>query len=345
MFNFIRRNSPVFMIGFATLALFLGLILLAQKNSINGPTLEKVSEDELIAGHTNTRGAREAKVVLVEFSDFQCPACKQIQPYVKQIADRFPNDIILAFRHFPLPQHPEARQAAIASQIAGQEGKFWEYAEKLFDNQDSLQKNNLITYAAELGIDTVTFEQNLNDEIFKKQVEDDLSFGIRIGINSTPTFFLNNKILEYSNIENFRKQIIEEVKKVNPAAVSDAEESSGSFAEIFPEDRVVETTASTEAEYARILFDQKYGTIEIEYTEDGFIPSNIKAVQNQLVRWKNKTNKEIKIEQLINLYSEFKQPVAIQPGETFELRMTVEKLWNFKEKTHRHYGSIFVVQP
>ncbi|OGC69793.1 hypothetical protein A2415_04975 [candidate division WWE3 bacterium RIFOXYC1_FULL_39_7] len=338
MIEFIRRNSPVFTIGFVTIALFVGLIYLAQKNTSVGPSLEKLTGEELISEHTYTLGSETAKVVLVEFSDFQCPACKQIYPVVKDLLSDYPNDIYFGYRHFPLPQHTNSKAAAIASQVAGREGKFWEYAGILFSNPDKMEREDLIGYAVNLGIDRAKFEQGLDDPAFEKEVSDDTALGIRISVNATPTFILNNKTLQFSSFEDFRSKIIAEIKKNNPSADDDKEITA-----LINTD---ETTQSTGTQnYSEYLLDQKYGVIQIEYTKDGFVPSNVKAVQNQLIVWTNKTDKSIELEQLIKLYPEFNQPVIIAPNGTFELRMTQEKLWNFKEKSKRHYGSIFVVQP
>ncbi len=327
------------------MALFAGLIYLAQKNGgVAGPTLEKLTEEEMIAEYTFTKGSENAKVILVEFTDFQCPSCRQIYPYVNEIAAQYPNEVLIAYRHFPLPQHPDARQAAIAAQAAGQFGKFWEYGEILFNNQEELDRESLVKYAEDLGIDRVQFEQKIDDSVIQKQVSDDIALGTRINVSGTPTFILNNSVLQYRSIEDFRTQIRDVVIREYPE-LAKPQENPLQNGDDSTESTTESTTSVGSPDYSQIAFDQKYGIIEIEYTDTGFIPSNVKAVQNQLVRWTNKTDKDIELEQLIKLYSDFEQPIIIAPNGTFELRMTQEKLWNFKEKSKRHYGSIYVVQP
>lgn len=109
--------------------------------------------------------------------------------------------------------------------------------------------------------------------------------------------------------------------------------------------KISETSETTKSvsDYKQILLDQKYGVISIDYTEQGFIPNNIKAVVGQRVVFKNTTRHDITIQQVIRLYDELATPVLLKPQDTLEIKLTKEKLWTFKEKSIKHYGSIFTV--
>ena len=118
----------------------------------------------------------------------------------------------------------------------------------------------------------------------------------------------------------------------NSEDISDPENTS--------ENIIEETKESTEAYKS---FDEKYGIVEITYKENGFIPKNYRAYKGQLVRWTNTTENPIYLEQKMKYYSELEEPVKIDPGGTFELRMEKEKLWTFQEKETKSFGSVFVI--
>ena len=158
-------------------------------------------------------GSENASVVIVEFSDFQCPFCAKARNVIKRIASERANEVVIYYKHFPLPFHENAFLAAVASECAGERGKFWEYHDKLFENQQALDPSSLIEYAEELGIGE-GFEQCLTSEEKKKLVERDLSEGTAIGVKGTPSFVINNKL--YTGLLSYEQlnQIIdEELKK------------------------------------------------------------------------------------------------------------------------------------
>ena len=107
------------------------------------------------------RGNPEAKVTIVEFSDFECPHCRMAEPWLKQVLDEFPKDVKLVFMNYPLPNHPNAQSAAAAAVAAGKQKKFWAYHDKLFDNQDKLRLPDLVRYAEELKLDVERFKADL----------------------------------------------------------------------------------------------------------------------------------------------------------------------------------------
>lgn len=150
-------------------------------------------------------GSAQAKVTIVEFSDFQCPACRQAQPAIKQILEEFPGQVRLVYRHFPLTQiHKQAMAAAELAEAAYAQGKFWETHDVLFERQEewSVDKDKLTAYAQELGIEA--------EGKYQDKIEADVRDGQRLGINATPTFFVNGR---KTSVVNLKTTVEAELKK------------------------------------------------------------------------------------------------------------------------------------
>ena len=140
-------------------------------------------------GHT--KGSADAKVSIVEFSDFQCPACGAFYPTMNRITSEFPENVKVTYRHFPLRQHQYAQKAAEASECAAEQGKFWEMHDVMFENQSALTITDLAGYASRLGLDSAQFGQCLADGKYASKVASDLSYGASIGVDATPTVYIN----------------------------------------------------------------------------------------------------------------------------------------------------------
>lgn len=154
-----------------------------------------------------TLGNPQASVYLVEFADFQCPACKTVKPVVDNLLSQYKSRLIYTYRHFPLEQHTYAVKAAIAAEAAGQQGKFWEMSKLLFDSQDQLSDELIMTFAQQLRLDLVKFKTALTSPIIKETVLSDRAFGQKIGVNATPTFFLNNQKLELTSWDDLKQKV------------------------------------------------------------------------------------------------------------------------------------------
>ena len=171
-----------------------GVLMLTRKED---PKTASSSQGSQSQGSNHTVGAGNKKVTLVEFGDFQCPACKSYFPIVQEIKKSYGDDITFQFRHYPLVQiHPNATIGARAAEAAGKQGKFFEMHDKLFDHQldwaDSDKADELVVgYAKELNLDTDKFKKDLNSDTVKNKVEQDLQSGIKAGVNATPSFFIN----------------------------------------------------------------------------------------------------------------------------------------------------------
>jgi protein-disulfide isomerase len=144
-------------------------------------------------------GPIDAKVTVIEFSDFQCPACKSAEPLVKNILAAYGDKIRFVYRDFPLTQiHEYAFLSAMAAECADEQGRFWDYHDKLFEMQPKLDLQSLENYAKDLGLDTEQFNQCLETEKYKGEVNADLADAASLGLKATPSFVINDKI--YSGI-------------------------------------------------------------------------------------------------------------------------------------------------
>src|SRR6185436_13836335 len=143
-----------------------------------------------------------------------CPFCGRVVPTLKQIEDQYGGKVRIAFKHQPLPFHQNARPAAMAAMAAQEQGKFWEMHDKLFANQQALDRASLEKYAQEIGLDMGKFKAALDSNKFDAQITKDSNEGAAIGANGTPTFFINGRQLVGAQpIESFKAMIDEELKK------------------------------------------------------------------------------------------------------------------------------------
>ncbi|MDY7230771.1 DsbA family protein [Hyalangium rubrum] len=166
-------------------------------------------------------GPKHAKVTIVEWSDFECPFCGRVMPTLQKIKENYGKDVKVVFRHQPLPFHANAKLAAEASMAAHEQGKFWEYHDKLFSNQKALDRASLEKYAQELKLDMGKFKSALDSGKFRAQVEADSSAGSAVGANGTPTFFINGRqFVGAQPFENFKQAIDEEIGKADKLLAS-----------------------------------------------------------------------------------------------------------------------------
>lgn len=138
------------------------------------------------------KGDLHAPVILVEYGDFQCPHCGAAYPIVKQIVKDFKEKMAFVFRHFPLAEaHPYAQAAAVASEAAANQDKFWQMHALIFENQRLLSVEMLLQLAESLKLDMRTFGHDFKDPKLFKKVEDQFESGILSGVNGTPSFYIN----------------------------------------------------------------------------------------------------------------------------------------------------------
>jgi len=146
---------------------------------------------QISVGTSPVRGNPNAKVTVIEFSDFQCPFCQRGAATMEELLKKYPNDVKLAFKHLPLGFHEHARPAAKAAMAAGKQGKFWEMHDAFFKNQGKLGKDYFTTVAKELGLNIEQFEKDMASPEIEKQIAEDEALAKKHGIEGTPGFFVN----------------------------------------------------------------------------------------------------------------------------------------------------------
>jgi protein-disulfide isomerase len=156
-------------------------------------------------------GPDDAKITIVEFSDYQCPYCKRWHDDVfDRLLQAYPDEVRIVYRDFPLTSiHPQAFPAAEAADCAGEQGAYWDYNRALFSQKYGLDQTAYHKYASELGLDTTAFGQCLRDNRFSDEVNGDLNYAADLGISSTPTFFINGIALVGAQPYDVFKQLID----------------------------------------------------------------------------------------------------------------------------------------
>ncbi len=218
--RFIKDNLPIAIISLVTVAVFVGIVFLAGRSETTNEKASTVDPNIFINPQAHVRGKTSVLsesttsadpstfvATLVEFSDFQCPACGAFYPLVKQLEEEFKGKLKVVYKHYPLPQHQYALKAAEASEAAGAQGKFWEYHDLLFENQNDLSVGNLKKLANDLGLNIEQFNNDLDSGKYASTVSEDIKLGNKLNVNSTPTFYLNGKKLILRNADDLKKEI------------------------------------------------------------------------------------------------------------------------------------------
>ena len=168
-----------------------------------------------VAANDPSLGSSSAPITIVEFSDFQCPFCQRAAPTLKQIRAKYGDKVRVVWKDFPLTQiHPQAFKAAEAGHCAGEQGKFWEFHDHMFGNQAALQPDSLKKYATDMGLDAPKFNACLDSSKYAERVRDGVAAGSRLGVNSTPTVYINGRMLTGAQpYESFATIIEEELAR------------------------------------------------------------------------------------------------------------------------------------
>lgn len=212
------KRLGLWVIGFVGIAVVIfGLVKLGGEDGTGGTAslINAVSPQDFVQGNS------AAPVTLIEYSDFQCPACASYYPLLKELMTKDGDRIQFVYRHFPLPQHKNARLAAQAAEAAGKQSKFWEMHDLLFGNQEKWAesgkaKDMFLEYANELKLDAAIFSNDLDASEIKAKIEADYNGGVAAGINSTPSFFVNgSKIQNPRSLDEF-EQLINQRTPANP---------------------------------------------------------------------------------------------------------------------------------
>lgn len=157
------------------------------------------------------KGAAKAPVTIVEFADFHCPFCKQVLPTLTQLLSRYSEKVKVVFKDYPIDSlHPAARKGHEAARCANDQGKFWAYHDKLYENAPKASPEQLKAYAKEVGLDLAAFDQCFSSGKYQAAVQKDVEEGTRAGVTGTPAFFINGRLVSGAQpLERFA-QIIED---------------------------------------------------------------------------------------------------------------------------------------
>jgi protein-disulfide isomerase len=204
MSSFNGLKNPWVVIGVIAVVLIGGSIVYSNNLA--------TSSNEGITFTPNVKGSQDASVTLVEYSDFQCPACAAFQPILNDVLAEFGDSINFEYKHFPLPMHTFAEPAARAAEAAGQQGKFFEFHDLLFINQKTWSgaASSLAfftQYAEELELDVDLFKKHYGASMIKDRVREQAIEGRALGITGTPTFFLNGERMTIETYEDFYNQV------------------------------------------------------------------------------------------------------------------------------------------
>ena len=201
---------PFVIIGGVLVAVIVAVVLMSQRaatddtapaqNANAGPT--PTGPRQVAAGATDpyTRGGEKATVTLEEFSDFQCPACGNLEPGLRKVVKDYGDRARLVFRNYPLPMHRYAFFAAQAAEAAGQQGKFWEMHDALYDNQKEWSESmeprvQFDSYATRLGLDVQKFKADMTRQDLAERIRADMQRGNSLNVRGTPTIYLNGREL------------------------------------------------------------------------------------------------------------------------------------------------------
>jgi len=159
------------------------------------------------------KGAADAPVTIVLFTDFQCPYCARIVPVLNDVLEKNKGKAKLVFKNFPLNMHQFARKAAAAALAAGKQGKFWEYHDRLFQNYNRLNDQVVQEQAQHLGLDMQKFEKDMNDPQIAQTIDQDVQDGKKAEVRGTPAIYVNGVLLQNTNPEGFQAAIDKELEK------------------------------------------------------------------------------------------------------------------------------------
>jgi protein-disulfide isomerase len=197
-----KRYLPFVIIIVVALATFgSGTVLYRAKR----PQLKNIPESQRVSAKgdssAHVRGNPEAQVTLEEFADFQCPPCGEFAPFAEELLREYDSRLRIVFRNFPLPAHEHAREAAMAAEAAGFQGKFWEMHDTLYREQSAWSKapnarELFESYAGRLGLDMGRFKKDMDSDKARERIDSDHGLANSLGVKVTPTLFINNRPVE-----------------------------------------------------------------------------------------------------------------------------------------------------
>jgi protein-disulfide isomerase len=212
--------------GLVTVLILVGGIFLVSKNSNSPASTPKPVNPALLIkadSHQTATASAEVKslpagrqVTIVEFGDYQCPACGAAYPATKEVLKNYGDKINFVFRNFPLPQHKNAQISAEAAEAANAQGKFWQMYDKLYETQKDWGESDkpldkFLVYAKDLGLDVNKFKADVTGNKYKSLIDNDTADGTALNVNATPTFYINGGVLQGVPTYNDFKSILDQI--------------------------------------------------------------------------------------------------------------------------------------
>lgn len=205
-----------------------GLIFISRKDKINVDAIDMTKATAASNANGNIAdhvfGNKDSKVVLIEYGDFQCPACGSAYPIIKEVTDNYKDKVAFIFRNNPLTAiHPNARAGSAAAEAAGLQGKYWDMHDALYENQTNWSSaavdkrtDMFVAYASQIGVkDKEKFKKDMESKAVNDKIDFDLALGKRVPVSGTPTILLNNKKIEsdvWSDKDKFKAAIEDALK-------------------------------------------------------------------------------------------------------------------------------------
>jgi protein-disulfide isomerase len=208
----VKKSTKISIVVTAGVVALLALIaFFAIAKPFSPPKEEVAAATPIVADNSHRLDvAEDGKVTLVEFLDFECEVCGAVYPTVEEIRDEYAGEITYVLRYFPIPSHQNSMNAAIAVEAAAQQGELEPMYQKMFETQKAWgeqreSKAGLFRqYAQELGLDMATFDKSVADPATQARVESDFDAGLALGVNGTPTFFVNDEMVTLTSVEDLR---------------------------------------------------------------------------------------------------------------------------------------------
>jgi protein-disulfide isomerase len=219
-----RAHKEAIIIGIISVLFLAGMGFLIWRTptavSPVGPVLTAEQSAMAVRPDSRMTGTYGAKVTMVEFGDYQCPACGYDHPILKKVIDTYSSNpnFNFVFRHFPLPQHPNAPMASQAAEAAGAQGKYWEMHDQIYSHQSEWSESKdalpfFVSYATTIGIDVAKFTSEVSSGKYSSVVKASQDDANRIGVNSTPTIYINGTQVSRVTVENLNALVDEALAK------------------------------------------------------------------------------------------------------------------------------------
>jgi protein-disulfide isomerase len=186
------------------------------KTAAAAPQRPKIDYDKvynLPLGTSTIKGNKNASITVVEFSDFQCPYCARLQPTLRDVLKAYPNDVKLVYKDFPLSFHKQAKNAAKAARAAGEQGKYWEMHDLIFENFAKVNEVMFKDFATKLNLDMTKFLADFSGTKYDSLIQQDINLGRQAGVTGTPSLFMNGKRMQRRSLDDFKQQVDAYLKK------------------------------------------------------------------------------------------------------------------------------------